>query len=292
MVATIAAYFTGLVGSSNNPLSGILIMSVILLSLIYAFIYGDHSHQRALSATVMVIIITTIIATIGSVSNENLQDLKAGRMVGSTPWKQQSMLAIGIIAASFVVAPVLNLLFNAYGMAGIYPHVGMNPSQMLPAPQALIMASVAKGVLLHNLDWTMILVGVAVGVVLIVIDEIIRRKGKRLPALAVGLGIYLPMGILLPMVIGGFVRGLTERAHNRAQLPEQDKHDKIHKAILLACGIVAGSSLIGVILAIPFVLLGSSNVLAIVGSGFKLVGEVISVFVTLGLCYWMFRAAK
>lgn len=289
LMATICAYFTGLVGSSNNPLSGLIIMMVLLLSLIYLALLGITPHHHAVNAIVLVIIVATIMSAVASISNENMQDLKAGQMVGSTPWKQQLMLAVGVIGASLVVAPVLNLLFHAYGIGGVFPHPGMDPTQMLPAPQSMLMGSIAKGILTHHLDWTMIIVGLVVGVVLVVADELARLGGHRLPVLAVGLGVYLPPEIMTPLVIGGFTHGIINRRFKRKNYSDEEVHHRQHRGILLACGLVAGSSLVGVVLAIPFVLAGSSNALAVVGVQFKPYAAIISVLVTFGLCSWFYR---
>lgn len=173
IVATICAYFTGLIGSTNNPLSGIIILVVLAFSSMYLLFFGTHidaAHARSVAA--MVIIVSLAVATIGAISNENLQDLKAGQMVGATPWKQQVMLGVGVIVSAFVLGPVLNLLFNAYGMAGVFPHPGMNHANMLAAPQASLMAAVAKGVLTHNLQWDMVITGGLIAATIIVVDEI------------------------------------------------------------------------------------------------------------------------
>src|SRR3989338_6017771 len=149
-LATICAYFTGLIGSSNNPLSGILILSILLLGGLYWFLFPHHGDGKIAA---LMVIVTAIIATCASISNENLQDLKAGQMVGSTPWKQQVILALGVVVSAFIIGPVLELLFQAYGMAGVFPHANMDASHMLGAPQANLMASVINVVRSQHLPW-------------------------------------------------------------------------------------------------------------------------------------------
>jgi putative OPT family oligopeptide transporter len=207
----------------------------------------------------------TVIATCASISNENLQDLKAGQMVGATPWKQQVVLALGVIVSAFVIGPVLDLLYHAYGIGGVFPHAGMDPAQMLTAPQAGLMASVINGVRAQNLQWDMIIIGAIIAALVIVVDEMIRHRGYRLPALAVGLAIYLPPSILLPVVVGGVVKYFVTRSGRSAKTEAQKAivEDRLQNGVLMACGLVAGAALMGVILAIPFVMLGNSNALSI-----------------------------
>lgn len=292
VVATVCAYFTGLIGSTNNPLSGIIILVVLAFSSMYLLFFGTHIDAgHAHSVAAMVIIVTLAVATIGAISNENLQDLKAGQMVGATPWKQQVMLGVGAIVSAFVLGPVLNLLFNAYGMAGVFPREGMNPANMLAAPQASLMSAVANGVLTHNLEWNMVITGGLIAVAIIFADEFLRRKYNRaLPALAVGLGIYLPADVMVPIVVGGVVNYLVNnrlRRDKRSTSAGDGEHHQ--KGILLACGIVAGSAIMGVVLAIPFVIKGSSDALSIVSASFKPIAEVLGTLVFLGLCTWMYR---
>lgn len=294
LVVTIASYFCGLVGSSNNPISGIVITVVLLLSFIYLFSFRVASTEEARYIASAVIIVATIVTTMGAIGGENIQDLKAGKMVGATPWRQQLMMAIGVIASALIIGPILELLFQAYGMGGVYPRPGMDPSQVLAAPQAGIMAAVAQGVLTHHLRWEMIILGGIVAAIIIVIDEILRRKNYRLPALAVGLGIYLPPIVTTPMVLGGVVSYLVKRQKRQTLTPEKEAamHEKYHQGILLACGMVAGSALMGVILAIPFVLMGSSNALAVVSKSFVPIAGILGAIVFVGLCYWLYRLGR
>lgn len=293
ILAAICGYFTGLIGSSNNPLSGILIIALILLSLLYLGLFDVN--KAPLQVAAVVILIATVVATVASISNENLQDLKAGQMVGATPWKQQVMLGVGVVVSTFIIGPVLDLLFKAYGMAGVFPRAGMDKSQMLAAPQASLMAAVVNGVLLHKLDWDMIFIGFVVAIVIIFVDEFLRRKyNHRLPALAVGLGIYLPPEITTPIILGTFINYLVRRSGKNKVKIEADKewqHDLHQRGVLLACGMVAGSALMGVILAILFVMLGSSGAINLVSRGFKPVADILGVIVTLALCYWFYHIA-
>ena len=292
LLATICGYFTGMVGSTNNPLSGVLIISVLLLSflvlVIFQGVHHDHHSVLAMKLVSVVIIVTTVMATVASIANENLQDLKAGQAVGATPMKQQIMLGVGVVVSSFVIAPVLELLLNAYGMGGVMPHPGMNPAQMLAAPQASLMGAVAKGVLTHHLTWGMIFLGMGFAVGIIIIDEILKHRDKMLPSLAVGLGMYLPPLITTPIIMGSIVSYLVHR-----KLKKQDSSNDEHNqsGVLLACGLVAGSSLMGVFLAIPFVIAGSADVLAILPHGMSWLADILGVIFVLGLGRWMYKVA-
>jgi len=290
-LSTICAYFTGLVGSSNNPLSGLIILAILILGAIYFFIFSHHGDGKIAALMVMV---TTIIATSASISNENLQDLKAGQMVGSTPWKQQLVLGIGVLVSALVIGPVLELLYNAYGMNYVFPHPGMDVSQMLSAPQAGLMASVINGIRSQDLPWSMIIIGGIVAVVVIIADEILRKRHLRLPALAVGLGIYLPPSIILPTVLGGLVKFLVNRSKRRALTAAQKEKaaDAEQNGLLLACGLVAGAALMGVVLAIPFVIMGSSNALSIMPNSLSWLAEALGLISFLALAVWVYKISR
>lgn len=285
--ASICGYFTGLVGSTNNPLSGIVLATVLLVSLLLSFFIGDaaiqHSHELRMSAVAFVIIIATVVACVSCIANENIQDLKAGQMIGATPWRQQVMLVIGVVVSALTIAPILELLFQAYGLGGVLPHPNMDPTQTLGAPQAGLMAAVAQGVFGHSLPWPMIITGIVIALFVIIFDRILQKRGIRLPVLAVGLGIYLPVVSTAALVIGGIVSHLV---HRKPTDPYRTQG-----ALLLACGLVAGASLMGVILAVPFALQGSANALSLVDGHYKSIIDIVGLVVTGGLCYWIYTVA-
>ncbi|MCX7121492.1 MAG: oligopeptide transporter, OPT family [Gammaproteobacteria bacterium] len=291
-LATICAYFTGLIGSSNNPVSGILILSILMLGGVYFFLFPHHDGSGKVAA--LMVLVSAVVATCATISNENLQDLKAGQMVGATPWKQQVILGLGVVVSAFIIGPVLDLLFKAYGMGGVMPRPGMDPSQMLAAPQAGLMASVINGIRTQNLPWTMIIIGMIVAVVVIIADEILRRKNRRLPALAVGLGIYLPPSIILPTVFGGLVKYFVTRSANKAKTEAQKEkaHDLSQNGLLLACGLVAGAALMGVFLAIPFVMMGSANALSIMPSSLSGLATTLGLTSFLAMAWWIYKISR
>jgi putative OPT family oligopeptide transporter len=293
ILASICAYFAGLVGSSANPLSSMSLISLIIGSFILSLLLGSEIHlssgsQQAISAAGVAIIITAVIASIASISNDTMQDLKAGQMVGATPWKQQVMLILGVIVAALVIPLILQLLFDAYGLSGVMPHPNMDPSQMLAAPQAGLMAAVVQGIFTHDVQWGMMLTGAIIAVAALILDRYTRRIGWRVPVLAVGIGIYLPIDTTMPLVIGGVLSWFVDRALKRKFNNDIDANTRSHqKGLLLASGLVAGSAVMGVVLAIPFVIAGSSNVLSIISDKYETWTGIASIAVTLWLCVWM-----
>lgn len=289
-LATICAYFAGVVGSSNTPLSGIVILSILILGGIFFFVFPHHDEGKIAA---LMVIVTSIIGAAAQISNENLQDLKAGQMVGATPWKQQVMLGIGVVASAFVIGPVLDLLFNAYGMGDVFPHSGMPASQVLAAPQAGLMASLINGIRAENLPWSMISIGAAIAVIVIITDEILRLRGRRMPALAVGIGIYLPPSLILSIVFGGLVKFFASRSarHAKTNAQKEKLEDAQQNGMLLACGLVAGAALMGVILAIPFVMMGSSDALSIMPGSLSGLAHALGLISFLAMAVWVYRVS-
>jgi putative OPT family oligopeptide transporter len=297
---SISAYFAGLIGSSNTPVSGLLVCALLILCLsILAFFNLLNGIQGNELFGVILAVGSCVIISVGvSISNDTMQDLKVGQILGSTPWKQQVMLVLGVAVSSFVVPPILDLLYNAYGIGGVFPRTGMDPAQMLSAPQAGLMATVAQGAYTHNLQWTMIAIGAVIAVFCIIIDEFLRTKGTRLPVLAVGLAIYLPMSTTVPVVIGGFLsyfiqRNILRRYNtlngNTAETNDKKIFAHRHRGLLLACGIVAGASIMGVIIAIPFAIKQSSDALRIMPLQYMPMAGILSILVTIILCVWIYR---
>jgi putative OPT family oligopeptide transporter len=237
-VAAVCGYMAGLIGSSNSPVSGLAILAVLGVSLILAFFAREAAPSAAPAFVAYALFVTAIVLNVATISNDNLQDLKTGQLVGATPWKQQVALIVGVIFGAVVIPPVLVVLNKAYGFNG-GPHA-------LGAPQATLISTLAKGVIGGAVDWNLIFVGAAVGVVIIAIDEIGRRTGRfRFPPLAVGLGIYLPAGTTAPAVIGAIFGALYNRWVSRHKHPQSAKR----LGVLIASGLITGESLFGVALA-------------------------------------------
>jgi len=262
MIAAVCGYMAGLIGASNAPVSGIGILSVVAAALMLVGLFGRDQDAGTTEALVAyALIVTGVVFGVATISNDNLQDLKTGQLVGATPWKQQVALVIGVVFGSLVIPPVLDLLNTAFGFAGM-PGAGPNA---LPAPQAALISSLAKGVLGGNLNWTMIGWGAVAGVILVILDEVLGAAGRlRLPPLGVGIGIYLPMAAILPVVAGSVVGHFYDRWADRRPDPEFARR----MGVLTATGLIVGESLWGVGFAGIVAASGSDAPLALVGDGF------------------------
>ncbi|WGE81124.1 oligopeptide transporter, OPT family [Actinobacillus equuli subsp. haemolyticus] len=267
LVAAASGYMAGLVGSSSSPISGIGIISIVIISLILMVVGNaiglmeNEDGQRFLTA--LTIFTASIVFCVSTISNDNLQDLKTGYLVKATPWRQQFALIIGCIVGAFVITPVLEILYHAYGFAGAMPREGMDAAQALSAPQATIMMTISNGIFSNSLEWTYILVGVAFGICLIIVDTLLKKASAGrlgLPTLAVGIGIYLPPVVNVPLIIGALLSWLVNRHIQRhAKRSGKDVEAASKKAerygTLFAAGLIVGESLVGVLLA--FVIAGS-----------------------------------
>lgn len=256
LFVSVSAYMAGLVGSSNNPVSGLTIATILFAALVLVVLLGRDSPIGAV-ATIMIGAVVCAAACIGG---DNLQDLKCGYLLGATPWKQQLMLAIGGVSSALVMAPVLNLLASAYGI-GVPTEAHPNP---LLAPQANLMASVARGIFGGELPWTMIGLGAAIGAVIIVIDELLKKNESsfRTPVLACAVGIYLPIELSVPIFAGGLVAYLVERFSHVGE--DAKAKETLHqKGTLFSAGLITGEALMGIFIAIPIVVVGSADVLAL-----------------------------
>ena len=254
-VAAASGYMAGLVGSSSSPISGIGIISVIVISLVLVSIgnasglFETVDGQKFLTA--LTLFTASIVLTTATISNDNLQDLKTGLLVDATPWRQQVALIIGCFVGALVIAPVLEILYHAYGFSGALPRPDMDPSQALSAPQATLMTTISQGIFTNKLEWTYILTGVVLGAVLITIDAFLKKVSNKvfgLPVIAVGIGIYLPPSINMPVIVGAFLAWIMTR--HIAKLDNKEVSAKAERfGTLFSAGLIVGESLMGVILA-------------------------------------------
>ncbi|MGI9291075.1 MAG: OPT family oligopeptide transporter [Gammaproteobacteria bacterium] len=267
LFSAVAGYMAGLVGSSNNPVSGITIATILGASLLLLLLAGAGATSAAAA-----IIIGAVICCAAAIAGDNMQDLKAGYLLGATPWKQQIMQCVGTLSAVLIMAPVLNLLLTAYGIG---PATEEQPNS-LTAPQATLMASVARGVLGGELPWTLISAGAGIGILVILVDEYLQRSGSalRAPVLAVAVGIYLPLELSVPIFLGGLIAWLTSKHSTTAAGP----------GMLVAAGLITGEALAGILIALPIVFTGNPDVL----SANMTFGEVagLVVFATTALSLW------
>jgi putative OPT family oligopeptide transporter len=291
LIAAICGYMAGLIGASNSPISGVGILAILFCSIVFvAVIHPAGDAQKALVA--FALFATAIVFAIATISNNNLQDLKTGQLVKATPSAQQWALIIGVIAGAAVIPPVLNLLANTMGFLGapnLHVVAGTKP---LAAPQATLISALAQGVIGGDLNWNMIYAGMALGVVLIIIDEVLGfTKLLRLPPLAVGIGIYLPMSATLPVVIGAVVGHWYDSWASRTRNPEYAKR----LAVLIASGMIVGESLWGVINAGLVSATNKDAPLGLVPADFaaaNIIGVALFVLLIVALYAWIMRRAK
>ena len=230
LFSAVAAYMAGVVGSSNNPISGVTIATILFSSLLIISFFDIDSSKGAAAA----ILIGAVVCCAAAIGGDNLQDLKTGNIVGATPWKQQLMQLVGVVSAALTLGIVLTLLHEAYGIG----------SSDLPAPQAVLMTNVANGVFAGNLEWGMIYAGAILGIIIILIDQYqaYRKADFRVPILAVAIGIYLPIELTLPIFIGGMLNHIASKTASEAGK---------NNGLLIASGLITGEALMAIFIAVP-----------------------------------------
>ena len=283
VIASVCGYMAGLIGASNSPISGIGILAVLSASVLLALWFGGAGSDQEIRALVAyALFATAIVFGIATISNDNLQDLKTGQLVGATPWRQQLALVYGVIFGALVIPPVLDILNTTYGFAGA---PGAGP-RALAAPQAGLISALATGVLGGDLNMRMLGLGAAVGAGVVVLDELLGKAGKlRLPPLAVGIGIYLPMGVTLPVVIGAVIGRLYDRHAERTRDPAFTKR----MGVLLATGLIVGDSLLNVAFAGVVWWTEDAGALELVGDEFAPYALLLGVGVFVAVLAWLYR---
>jgi len=301
--SAVAGYMAGLVGSSNNPISGVTIATVTVSALLLVVLMGRDSVNGPAAA----IIIGSVVCCAAAIAGDNMQDLKAGQIVGATPWRQQVMQIVGTVSGALVIAPVLMLLYKAYGFRG---QPGAGPDA-LSAVQANLMASVAKGVFEGNLPWTYIFIGMGIATVVIIIDQYLKSVGSafRTPVLAVTIGIYLPLELAVPIFAGGLIHYATKRFHTRRRTPAEKIEASGRNGLLFASGLITGEALMGILLAIPIILLKQFDIdlpflninnlvaklLALINIELPFtlpVSQIGGTILLLAVAYWLYRTAR
>lgn len=271
ILSSIAGYFAGLVGSSNSPSSSLNLISAFVLTgiIIYTPFFKTVKDIDIIG---LIILFIAVIDFSVAPSNENSQDYKSGSLVGSTPYKQQIALIFGLISFSLFLPFFMKLIFHAYGISGIIPqNSNLNINETLSAPQASAIAALVTNIINHQADWSLIFIGISIGLTGFFIDLVGDKLNKfRFPVPALGTGFYLPPSVSVTLFIGGLVDLIIKKIHkkilihnNYAQdIVEKLAKSKIRSELLLA-GLIAGESIVGLILAVPFVIKGSSDVLTI-----------------------------
>lgn len=272
MFSAVAGYMAGLVGSSNNPVSGITIATVLVSALLLVVLMGSGAAGGAAAA----VIIGSVVCCAAAIAGDNMQDLKAGYIVGATPWKQQVMQMVGTVSAALVLAPVLILIQKAYGFAG---HSSATENA-LAAPQANLIAAVAKGVFEGHLPWGFVGIGAFLAVLVIGLDEYLRKRGSdfRTPVLAVAIGVYLPFELEVPIFAGGLIAWMVSR-----------KKQAINRnGLLVASGLITGEALVGIAMAVPIVIARRTDVIAIFEEPFS---GALGLALLGVIAFWLWRTA-
>ena len=287
VLAAVTGYMAGLIGAANSPISGVGILAVVIgASALVLAVPPTAATRPALVA--FALFVTSIVVACATISNDNLQDLKTGQLVGASPRRQQIALMVGVVAGALVIPPVLDLLARAYGFAGA-ANVGVTADHPLAAPQATLIAALAQGVVGGNLDWTLIGIGALCGAGMIAVDALLGRAGlMRVPPLAFGMGIYLPMSSTFAIVVGSLTgRWYAGRARNAGDPGRAEQ-----LGVLVASGLIVGESLFGVLNAGLIVALSTDAPLGLVPASFapaKLLGLVAFAALVVWLYGWMLR---
>ena len=283
LIAGICGYMAGLIGASNSPISGVGILSIVLCASVLIFAVSPTVETRP-ALVAFALFVTAIVFACATISNDNLQDLKTGQLVGASPMRQQIALIVGVAAGASVIPFVLNLLTHAYGFAGA-ANVGVVAPNPLPAPQATLISALAQGVIGGSLDWKMIGIGALVGVGLILLDLALGAMKKlRIPPLAVGIGIYLPMSATFAVVVGAVISYWYNRRIRSFANPERAER----LGTLVASGLIVGESLWGVINAGLIVGLSNDAPIGLVSDNFA-PGPWLGVLGFVGVIIWLYR---
>ena len=287
IIASVCGYMAGLIGASNSPISSIGIIAVLAASLLIAAVTRGTTADP-LSLVAYTLFTAAIVFGIATISNDNLQDLKTGQLVGATPWKQQVALIIGVVFGSLVIPPILQVMLNGFGFQGME---GAG-EDALAAPQAALMSSVASGIFDSSLDWNLIFIGMAIGAVLIIIDELLRKFTDKysLSPLAAGMGMYLPAALTIVIPIGAILGTFYDKWAAKQSHPEFAKR----MGTLLATGLIVGESLFGVINAGIIAAAGGESPLEIFegGASATVVGVVLFIIALTFIYRWTKRTVK
>lgn len=288
LFASVAGYMAGLVGSSNNPISGVTIATILSSSLILLALLGTGSEKGPAAA----ILIGSVVACAAAIAGDNMQDLKAGNILGATPQKQQIMQMVGVVAAAFVMPLVLDLLYQAYG----FGPATIDKPNSLQAPQATLMQSVAEGVFGGGLPWTMVYIGMGLGVIIIILDKFQEAKNAawRFPVLAIAVGLYLPFALDCAIMLGGVIAFMVERYQHKKQLTDPAQHKAAKQSsertgLLFASGLITGEALIGISIAFPIIYFKRDDFMAIMENT---LGSLPGLVVIIAICIFLYLIAS
>lgn len=290
ITASVCGYMAGLVGSSNSPISSIGVLATISASAILLLVLPAQIHTQYSHLTIaLVIYMAAAVVAAASTSNDNLQDLKTGQLLGATPWRQQLALVFGVCIGALIIPVILQVLYIAYGFPGSFPHEGMNPAEALSAPQAVMMSTIASGIITHNLDWEMIGIGGAIAVFFIILDATyLKRRNLRLSVVAMGTGIYLPAASATAIIVGSFISFLIEaKLKQKEQIKKEDIHtlnsNILRRGTLLASGFIVGESIVGVVIALLIAISGDQYPIRLISPEFAPIAPWLGFFAFIGV---------
>lgn len=294
LFSLVTAFFSGMVGVTASPgssvvIAGMLLVGWLLLCSMNIWLDLPFSQNQLLAAEAITIMIGSVVTGIAAIANDNIQDLKVGQLVGATPWKQQMMLLLGVVVSALVIPLVMQLMYEVYGIAGVMPREGMDVATSLPAPTAALMAAITKAVFSHSLPWIMMFIGAGIIVLIILLQRYIIGRYVQLSILGIAIGMYLPLASSIPLFIGGIIAWVTRYRLHKQALSKAMFADKFQRGVLIACGLVAGSALLDVILAIPFSILHSPDALRLFKHQWPGSALLLGVSSTLLLGLWMYR---
>ncbi|MCI6585072.1 MAG: oligopeptide transporter, OPT family [Mobiluncus sp.] len=294
IVASICGYMAGLIGASNSPISGVGIIVVVAAALLILLVTGSEHQTHPTELTAYTLFTAAIVFGIATISNDNLQDLKTGQLVGATPWKQQVALIIGVIFGSIVIPPVLQLLMGSFGFLDVNGelvggHAGSTLENALQAPQATLLSAISNGIFGGSMNWSLFGIGAIIGVVVVIIDEILGRTTRfHLAPLAVGMGMYLNISTTLIITIGAFVG----RAYNMWAAKQTNPEQSKRYGVLLATGLIVGDSLFGILNAAIIGATGNADALGVVPDVFEPFGKILGFIIFVGLLVACYRKVK
>lgn len=304
IAASISGYMTGIIGASNNPVSSVNMMGILAISVVLFTLFGDYidfidDSARSLTASAIAIIVAAVMCCGAAISGDNLQDLKAGHLVGATPWKQQLMLFMGVLITSIFMAPILELLYNAYGISTVFPREGMDPNQVLLAPTASILSALTKATLTGKMNWPMFAIGAAIALVFIAIEIISKRleRPMNLSVLSIALFVYLPGDVTFPMMVGGLIAYFSEKRMDRmreimgtyfAEAAESARK----RGMLVASGLIAGEAIVSIILAIPYAAFQKTDMFSLRPADFTFIATTAAIIIFSGTCFYLYRASS
>jgi len=259
VMASVSSQLVGILGTTSLPASGLCLATIILFASIASpmLIAGGKNHVTEITMVGMTLIFTSVVGAVMVLGGDNMQDLKTGYLVGSTPWKQQMVLVIGVVASVITTPFVLQTMFEAYGIGDMLPRPDMDPTKALSAPQGMLISSVTKGLFTGQMPWHLITSGMSIAAIVVVIDLVISRcsSNLKLPIMTFAVGFYLPIGISVAFFCGGVIRAIVSK--------KTSKSDAQENGVMMASGFIAGEAVMGALLSIPFAVYKDTNILAI-----------------------------